>query len=183
MIKDVVVNLTVGANRDVAGPFAISLAEAFGAHIAAVAYSYEPVIPPTIMGGVPSAFIEHQREENDKAANDAIARFEQAAKRAGVSFETRVLTASVAGASDKFGAIARRFDLSVIAQAEPKKVQPEELIVEGALFGSGRPVVVVPYIQKTPLKLDRVMVCWDGGRQAGRALAPPNPINQKPTAV
>src|SRR4051812_26671079 len=100
MIKDLVVNLTVGSGRDVAGPFAISIAETFDAHVAAIAFSYEPVIPPTIMGGVPAAFIEQQREENDKAANDAIARFTEAAKRAGVSFETRVLTASLAGASD-----------------------------------------------------------------------------------
>ena len=35
MIKDLVVNLTVGTSRDVAGPFAISLAEAFEAHVAA----------------------------------------------------------------------------------------------------------------------------------------------------
>jgi hypothetical protein len=28
-------------------------------------------------------------------------------------------------------------------------VAPEEVIVEGALFGSGRPVIVVPYIQKS----------------------------------
>jgi nucleotide-binding universal stress UspA family protein len=183
MIKDLVVNLTVGTSRDVAGPFAISLAEAFEAHVAAVAYSYEAVIPPTIMGGVPTTFIEQQREENDKAANDAIARFDQAAKRAGVSFETRVLTASLAGAADQFGAIARRFDLSVIAQAEPEKVQPEELIVEGALFGSGRPVVVVPYIQKAPLKLDRVMVCWDASRNAARAVADAMPFLHKAKAV
>jgi nucleotide-binding universal stress UspA family protein len=183
MIKDLVVNLTVGTSRDVAGPFAISLAEAFEAHVAAVAYSYEAVIPPTIMGGVPTTFIEQQREENDKAANDAIARFDQAAKRAGVSFETRVLTASLAGAADQFGAIARRFDLSVIAQAEPEKVQPEELIVEGALFGSGRPVVVVPYIQKAPLKLDRVMVCWDASRNAARAVADAMPFLHKAKTV
>jgi nucleotide-binding universal stress UspA family protein len=38
------------------------------------------------------------------------------------------------------------------------------------LVGSGRPVLVVPYIHNKPLKLDRVMVCWDGGRNAARAL-------------
>jgi nucleotide-binding universal stress UspA family protein len=167
----------------VAGPFAISIADAFKAHVAAIAFSYEPVIPPTIMGGVPAAFIEQQREENDKAANDAIARFTEPAKRVGVSFETRVLTASVAGASDTFGAAARRFDLSVIAQAEPEKVQPEELIVEGALFGSGRPVVVVPYIQKAPLKLDRIMVCWDASRNAARAVADAMPFLKRAKAV
>jgi nucleotide-binding universal stress UspA family protein len=175
MIKDLIVNATVG-ERDVAGPFSISIAETFDAHAAAIAFSYEPVIPPTIMGGVPASFIEAQRDENDKAAADAIARFDAAATRAGISFDSRTLSASVAGAADMFGAMARRFDLAVIAQAEPDKVAPEEMIVEGALFGSGRPVVVVPYIQKTGLTLGRVMVAWDASRSAARAVADAMPF-------
>src|SRR5208337_3496400 len=41
---------------------------------------------------------------------------------------------------------------------------------ETTLFDSGRPMIVVPYIQKGPLKLDKVMICWDGSRQAARAI-------------
>ena len=69
------------------------------------------------------------------------------------------------------------------AQAEPDKVAPEELIVEGALFGSGRPVVVVPYIQKSGLKLDRVMVCWDASRNAARAVADAMPFLARAKAI
>jgi len=57
------------------------------------------------------------------------------------------------------------------------------LIVEGALFGSGRPVVVVPYILKAPLKLDRVMVCWDASRNAARAVADAMPFLARAKAV
>jgi len=183
MIKDIVVNLTIAPSRDVAGPYAISVAEAFGAHLGAVAFSYEPIIPPTIMGGVPASFIDEQRAESDKAARDAVALFEEAARRAAISFESRTSGASVAGASDTFGRIARRFDLAIVGQTEPDKVAPEELIVEGALFDSGRPVLVVPYIQKGGLKLDRVMVCWDGGRNAARALADAMPLLHKAKTV
>src|SRR5436190_169247 len=73
-------------------------------------------------------------------------------------------------------AMARCFDLSGIGQAGADKVSPEELIVEGALFGSGRPVVVVPYIQKGGIKLDRVMICWDARRNAARAVADAMPF-------
>jgi nucleotide-binding universal stress UspA family protein len=90
---------------------------------------------------------------------------------------------SLAGASENFGAMARRFDLSVVGQAEPGKVAPEELIVEGALFGSGRPVVVVPYIQKSGVRLDRVMVCWDASRAAARAVADAMPLLARAKAV
>jgi len=183
MIKDIVVNLSVEPSRDIAGPYAISVADAFGAHLAAVAFSYDPIIPPTIMGGVPASFIDEQRAENEKAAKDAVARFDEAARRAGISFESRSMTASVAGGADTFGRIARRFDLSIVGQTEPDKVAPEELIVEGALFDSGRPVLVVPYIQKGGLKLDRVMVCWDGSRNATRAVADAMPLLHKAKAV
>jgi nucleotide-binding universal stress UspA family protein len=44
------------------------------------------------------------------------------------------------------------------------------------LFESGRPVLIVPYIQKTPLKLGRMMACWDGSRSAARAIADALPI-------
>jgi len=67
----------------------------------------------------------------------------------------------------------------VVGQAEPKNGTVEELIAESALFESGRPVIVVPYIQKAPLKLDRVMVCWDGSRAATRAIADAMPLLER----
>jgi len=182
MIKDLLVNLSEGA-RDVAGPYAISIAETFDAHAAAVAFSYEPVIPATIMGGIPASLIEQQRTDNEKAARDAVHKFEAAAKREGISFESRILSASVPGAADMFGAMARRFDLSVVAQSEADRLAPEEVIVEGALFASGRPVIVVPYIQKSGLKLDRVIVAWDASRNAARAVADALPLLAKAKAI
>jgi nucleotide-binding universal stress UspA family protein len=169
MIKDLVVNLSVGGSRGDPGDYAVSIAEAFDAHVAAIAFAHDPVVPATLMGGIPADFIESQRAEAEAAASAAVARFEEAARRAGVSAESRLLAASIAEASDQFGRIARRFDLAVVGQAEPDKATPEELIAEAALFGAGRPVLLVPYIQKTGLKLDKVVVCWDGSRSAARA--------------
>jgi nucleotide-binding universal stress UspA family protein len=183
MTKDLIVNLSVAGGRDVACPYAISIAETFGAHVAGVAFAYEPVIPPTIMGTVPASFIEDQRTENEKAAADARARFDEAARRAGVSFESWSTWASVPGSADHFGAMARRFDVSVVAQAEPDKLAPEEIIIEGALFGSGRPVVVVPYIQKSGVKLDRVMIAWDASRAAARAVGDAMPLLERASTI
>jgi nucleotide-binding universal stress UspA family protein len=169
MIKDLVVNLTVGGSRGDPGAFAVSVAQAFDAHVAAIAFAHDPVVPATLMGGVPADFIESQRAEAENAASAAIARFEETARRAGVSAESRLLAASIAEASDQFGRIARRFDLAVVGQAEPEKASPEELIGESALFEGGRPVLVVPYIQEAEFKLGKVLVCWDGSRAAARA--------------
>jgi nucleotide-binding universal stress UspA family protein len=183
MIKDLVVNLSGGETRDVAAEYAVSMAQSYGAHVVGVAFVYEPVIPGSLLGGIPTDLIEVQREENAKAAKGAVANFEAHAKSAGVSAETRLLDASVAGASDLFGRIARRFDMAVIGQAKPEQGVSEELLIEGALFGSGRPVIIVPQSQTQPIKLDVVMICWDGSRPAARAIADAIPLLARAKAV
>jgi nucleotide-binding universal stress UspA family protein len=170
MIKDIALALEVVSARDAARDYAISVSAAFGAHIAAIGFDYAPVLPPMdTVSAVPSDILDAEREANRKAASDAIARFEEAARLAGVSAESRLVEASVSGAAGVFGSIARCYDLSVVGQAEPKSMR-DNLMIEGALFDSGRPVLVVPYIQRAGIKLDRVMVCWDGSRNAARAI-------------
>jgi nucleotide-binding universal stress UspA family protein len=183
MLKDVVVNLSSGHPQDFAADYAISVAAAFEAHVVGVAFVYEPVIPGDGLGAVSADLIEVQRQENTRAANEAIARFEAAAKAAGVLYETRLLDASVAGAADLFGRLTRRFDISVVGQAHPDGAAAEDLLIEGALFESGRPVIIVPYIQYQRLALERVLVCWDASRPATRAIADSLPFLQRAKLV
>jgi nucleotide-binding universal stress UspA family protein len=182
MIKDIVVNLGLGAH-DPAGTYAVSAAETFGAHLLGVAVAYEPVIPGTVMGGIPPEVIESQREESNKKVRTAIARFEQLAKRTGISFETRPISASISGAADQIGRIGRRFDLVIVGQPQRSDSLPDDVVDEGVLFESGRPVVFVPFIQKGGMTLDRIMVCWDGGRAAARAVADAMPLLKKAKQV
>jgi nucleotide-binding universal stress UspA family protein len=179
MIKDLVVNLSVGEDGGPAGDYAVSVADAFAAHVTGIAFVFDPIVPVTGTGYIPAEVIETQLADNQAAAKAAIDRFAAAASRAGISAEPLTLSASAAGAGDQFGRIARRFDLAVVGQAEPESGEVEELIAESALFESGRPLIVVPYIQKVPLKLDRVMVCWDGSRPAARAIADAMPLLEK----
>ena len=182
MIKDIIVNLGLGL-RDPAGDFAISLAESFDAHVLGVAFAYDPIIPVSDMGGMPPVFIDLQRAEADENARTAVSRFEKATKRAGISAESLRMDASISGASDRFAKMARRFDLAVVGQPEPEKSSAEIVIDEGVLLESGHPVLVIPYIQKQGLKLDRIIVCWDGSRAASRAISDAMPFLQKAKQV
>ena len=182
MIRDIVVNLGLN-EKDPAGDFAISVASVFGAHLLGVVCAYEPVLPGSVMGGIPPEFIEAQRRESDKVAKAALSRFEQAARRAGVSHETHVIRASMAEAADLLGKLARRFDLAVSSQDDPKQIVTNDIATESLLFESGRPLIVVPYVQKAPLKLDRIIVCWDGSRAAARAVADSLPLLEKAKQV
>jgi nucleotide-binding universal stress UspA family protein len=136
------------------------------------------------MGGVPPAdFINAQRALAEEAANAAMTKLSEAARRIGVAADVRLEIVDFPDAADIFGHFARRFDLSIVGQANADVVGPQELIIEAALFQSGRPVVVVPYIQKNGLTLNRVLVCWDGGRQAARAIADALPFLHRAKAV
>jgi len=179
MVKDIVVNLSVREDGGNVGDYAVSVADALGAHIAGIAFLFDPIVPISGTGYIPAEIIDTQVADNQDAAKAAIDRFNAATARTGVSAETVTLSASAAGAGDQFARIARRFDLAIVPQAEPKGGTVEELIAETTLFESGRPMIVVPYIQKSPLKLDLVMVCWDGGRQAARAINDAMPLLAK----
>jgi nucleotide-binding universal stress UspA family protein len=183
MIKDVVVSLSVGEGRDVAADYALSVAETFGAHLAGIVFAYEPVIPGTVMGGVPAAVIEASRVESERTAKLAVARFEEAARRSGLSIDARMLDATLVGAADLFGRAARRYDLAVVPQATPNRVAGEDLVIEATLFQSGRPLIVVPYIQKAGLTLERALVGWDGSRTAARAIGDALPFLTRAKAV
>ena len=176
MIKDIVANLAVGVSRDVATDFAVSVAAMLDSHLTGIAFRYEPLVPLTDRYGFPAEVMESQRVENEKAAKAAMAKFDDAARRAAVSAESRMLDGPVASAPDVFAKVARRFDLAIMGQPEPETPAFERLIVEAALFDSGRPVLIVPYIQRTGLTLDCVIVAWDGSRSAARAVADAMPL-------
>jgi nucleotide-binding universal stress UspA family protein len=183
VIKDILVNLSINSDRDPARDYAISVAQTFQAHLTGVTFACEPVIPGTIFDGYAASIIANYRAENRKAAQSVKESFDGAAKAAGILAESRVMEIGVADLASVFGNTARNYDFSVIGQARPDDGTAEELLIQGALFGSGRPMLVVPYIQQTGLKLDRVMVCWDGNRSAARAIADAMPVLKRAGAI
>ena len=125
----------------------------------------------------------HQlREAALQAALTAIERFEDATRRSLVSAEHRLLKTIGASAPLILSTLARRFDLSVFMQSEPNGVDNDDMI-ETSLFQSGRPLIVVPHIQKDGLKLDHLVCCWDGSSAAARAINDALPLLVKATAV
>jgi len=184
MIKDIVLNIPVGQDKAPATPFAVALASLFQAHLAGIAFQFEPTLPPVDMGASLSGrYLEQARDMARQQADAAIARFDELARREGISAESHRFDITTAGAPTRFAEIARRFDLAVVQQIEPDQDAMDEIIAESALFDSGRPILLVPYIQKDGLTLNRVSVCWDGSRAASRAAADAMPLLKRAKAV
>ncbi|MBI2241964.1 MAG: universal stress protein [Magnetospirillum gryphiswaldense] len=73
-------------------------------------------------------------------------------------------------------AIAARFhDLVIVGQHHADKDAPEDLI-EQLVLQSGRPVLILPAVDTYPTIGTNVMVAWNGGREASRALHDAMPL-------
>ena len=110
MIKDIVVNLSVGEGESPTGDYAVSVASALKAHLAGIAFVYDPgtdyysgdpIVPG--IGYIPVEVIDAVRRDNEVAAKVAIDRFAEATSRASISAEPCALTASFARAGAQFG--------------------------------------------------------------------------------
>ena len=112
-------------------------------------------------------------EAIEQARQAAEQNYRKIASAAPATVQTElVMIQAISGqAREDFGRLARHFDITVAGQGGDEGGSDDELMVEGALFSSGRPVFVVPNIHKGPAKLGKAMVCWDGGLPSARALA------------
>jgi nucleotide-binding universal stress UspA family protein len=115
-----------------------------------------------------------ERRSADAAAA-LLARFETAARAAGLTPSTATIGAESYEIPDKLAALARTRDLCVIPYGATGAAH--RIAAEAAIFGSGRPVLILP---PRPAGFDgrvqTVLIAWDGGRAAARAVADALPI-------
>lgn len=149
---------------------AIALAAERGAHLTALAVTEEPPVPSYVAAQVPAEIFAQMRasmRENLGALGEA---FTKRAQAAGISFEVRT-EVTREPVAELISRHARYADLVVMGQVDPDDPltgTPE--LAEDVLLGSGRPVLMVPYIGALKAPGRRVMVAWDAGREAARAV-------------
>lgn len=182
MIKDILLKVESDKSRDPALHYAVTVAEAFDAHLACIAFGDLANMPSFMMPRLPTDALAEILADSERSARAAVERFEMAAQRSRISTEHHLVTQGGLSPGEAFAAMARRFDLSVLQQSETDGVNNDPLI-EAALLGSGRPVMIVPYIQKAGLKLGHVLCCWDGGAAAARAINDARPFLKKTETV
>ena len=137
-----------------------------------------------------------EEAKSRQAANELLAHFETRANAAGVFQDCLRHSTHYGGVTEHTVTVARTRDLTIVPVAS--KIDGQAGVAEGLVFGSGRPVIIAqtPSGPSPSGRLDRVVVAWDGGRPAARALGDALPIlahakevrvltilNEKPTTV
>jgi nucleotide-binding universal stress UspA family protein len=183
MIVDLIVPVQPESNRPPwpAEGFAISLASLFGAHVTGIVPSFGHAISGMVRAEIPAELIEEFQRRSDEAARTALTAFEKRANDAGVMHQDLALRCGPAEFADAFARKARSADLAIVPQPEAGLWERE--LVEAALFESGRPALVVPYIHRGDARLDRVLVAWDGSKEAGRAVHEALPLVRRAKEV
>lgn len=159
---------------------AVNLARLFHGKLAGV-YAIRPIIPLAASGELPAAFLVEQERLAEEDADIAKRRYLDHVTRSGLQSDWY----SVRGdAVAEVRRIARYMDLSVVGQIDPGRPEPEIVIrPEEIALGSGRPVLVIPYIG-TPVEVgSRIVVAWDGGRESARAVADALPLLRQARSV
>ncbi len=114
-------------------------------------------------------------DERRKKAAHVQQQIELAAQLSGIAIDCHVVRAAYAQIRDRFVMTARLSDLCVLSM--PDGILPTKNdILEDILFGSGRPVIVVPtqFVRQPSLK--HTAVAWDGSREAARAIGDAIPL-------
>ncbi|MFG1364886.1 universal stress protein [Xanthobacter versatilis] len=148
--------------------YGLSLAQKAGAHATIQAASLKVVMGNTFVSNVASGLVAaHNRRLRHLA--DAVAekaRGDAAAAGVAASVETPQL--SYPQLVETFIAQARVHDISVL-DAETATVNADRGLIEGLLFESGRPLLVVPP-RFDSFRHHRVLVAWDASARAVRAV-------------
>jgi nucleotide-binding universal stress UspA family protein len=159
---------------------AFGLAADFDAQLVALYAPGAALIPPYALAAAGPALRETVEKGRAEAARQAERQFrEAAARQGGTRAEWRASSGDAAAA---VRLSARYADLVVAGQPEAEDGDRRNFADELAL-SAGRPVLFVPYAGKFSGPGKRVLVAWDAGREAARAVSDALPFLQRAAAV
>jgi nucleotide-binding universal stress UspA family protein len=158
--------------------YALWLADLCGARLTVASPVVSPVLPPMVSSEMPGDILSRVQEEIENAARSALDAFLESAKQTDVNVETLTLEVPSGDLGREVSRLAQYFDATVLEQPNPEGPDTSN-VIEAVLFGSGRPVLIVPYIiLHVPSQLRTVLVAWNEGRLAARAIADALPLLQ-----
>lgn len=169
--KDLLVQIDDGKASLRRAEAAIAVAQRFGAHLAGLCVVAEPEVPGYVLAQVPMGAWDAQISQLRERAEAAAAAFRTAAQRAGLAADCRVESSIGPGMAEVVALHARHADLAILGQDDPEDPRPGGSgLIGDVVLASGRPVLAVPYIGASPNLGERILVAWDGGREAARAI-------------
>jgi len=148
---------------------AISLCAENGAQLSVLVISFAS--PPPLgdyASTISDAWLEERTRDMHKLQK-RVGRIAELVKAEGISASVHSEYAEFAWAADEIGRRARYSDLTLIGPEALKSDVLGSKVIEGALFESGKPLLILPAGSSPTLTPRRVLVAWDSRLECARA--------------
>lgn len=149
---------------------AVTLCQEVGAHLSVLAVALAAPPPIGEYAAMASDAWLEERQADIAELQKRTAAVSDFLSAQAVSSDLATEYQEVAWASEAIGRRARYADLTVVGPETLARDILRDKTIEGALFSSGRPMLVVPAGSRPTLKPGKVMVGWDGRLEASRAI-------------
>ena len=149
---------------------AAGLCEEVGAHLAALVVVLAAPPPVGEFAAIVSEDWLKERQADEKALKKTTAAVSAFLAGRALSADTVSAYPEASWADETVGRRARYADITIVG---PEVLAGETLkskVIEGALFSSGKPLLLVPQGSRPTLKPKCVMVAWDSRLESSRAL-------------
>ncbi|MGE5087501.1 MAG: universal stress protein [Candidatus Levyibacteriota bacterium] len=155
---------------------AVRMASRFGAGLIGVYLVPTSELTPTLAALLPDESVQRRLADSGEAQRNAEAVFREATGAGRIA--NAEWRAPAGYAMDAAVAHARCADLAIIGQPDPDHGESDfaRRLAEHVLLGAGCPALFVPYTGADAGLGTRVLVAWDGGREASRAIRDALPI-------
>ena len=172
-IRDIVVQIDDAPGSGARLAFAAAFARRHGAHLVALLVQLAPQMPGRVRAEVGELVLDAWRREAAGKAQAMAGTVAAAGRAEGIDIEFR----AVEGFADELlMAHARHADLTVLGQAAGDAADEQTRTIEALLFGSGRPILLLPSVGTYRTGLRHILCAWNGSREAARAIADAMPL-------
>lgn len=148
---------------------ATALASRFGAHLIGLHSEALPIPYSSTIGFPEAELIQASTEFNTERSRKLGAVFKEQAAAAGLSAEWRSLESFTGDSAQSGVASARSADLVVAAQIDGGAGSGDGPDLDALLYEAGRPVLVSSQGGPSVSSFRKVLVSWNGSREAARA--------------
>ncbi|MFB9952244.1 universal stress protein [Rhizobium puerariae] len=181
--KTILAVLDTPQNARQIADFSIALAEKFSSHLIGAHAETLAAVPLIAPMEIPDpAAVQVLQEVAQKETAEVERIFKERTAREGLSAEWRSFMSAAGYSSASVMETARTSDLIVASQSDPAHAD-HRADLETFLFESGRPMLLVPYTMKEPVAINRILVAWNGSREAARATFDSLPFLKAATTV
>lgn len=177
--RDILVHLTLDPRNAARTQLAIAMARRFGARVSGL-YTVPPPNVPYYMGEyIPTELIQKQMDEAQKSSVGAKEQFLAICSNAGI--DHRWLSSDLAPV-EALRLSSRASDVALVGQPDPNPSDPAaipygtDVLPHELALQAGRPILAVPHSGDVGDVGRRVLVAWNGKREAARALHDAMPL-------